>query len=140
MRGMDAPTPTPLNKLVASEIRAWLGRRQLTGRQLAAKLGASQTWTATRLRGEQEITLTDLERIAAALGVEVATLLPAPARKDGSHMAYSPASVAEGPRSGHLVVASAHPIGHTPPDPPPHHRATGPRSRRAIWRHDVVTS
>lgn len=68
---------TSPNQLVASEIRAWLGRKRITGRQLAAMIGASQTWTATRLRGEQEISVNDLARIAAALDVELHDLLPA---------------------------------------------------------------
>ena len=73
-----ATSTNTLSELVASEIRAWLGRRRLTGRQLAAKMGTSQTWTATRLRGEQEISLGDLQRFAEALDVPITALLPTP--------------------------------------------------------------
>jgi transcriptional regulator with XRE-family HTH domain len=107
-------TTTSLNELVASEIRAWLGRRRLTGRQLAAKIGASQTWTATRLRGEQEITLNDLERIADALDVEIAALLPSTVNKT-----YSPPPVrTTGPRSQRVLLAPGHALERHPNDRP----------------------
>lgn len=68
-------TPT-LNDRVASEIRAWIGRRQTTGRKVAAKIGKSQTWVSTRTRGETEIAVNDLQLFAQALDVEVSALLP----------------------------------------------------------------
>jgi transcriptional regulator with XRE-family HTH domain len=67
-----------LSERVAEEIRAMLGRRRMSGRQLATKLGVSQTWMSTRLTGTTPIDLNDLERIAAILDVEVAELLPIP--------------------------------------------------------------
>src|SRR5690606_22411610 len=134
-----------MNRLVASEIRAWLGRRQITGRQLAAKLGASQTWTATRLRGEQAITVDDLARIADALDVEVTDLLPRPAYRDGrrtgeggimwpsSHAPATPAT------AGHLAhgVSTVRPRipaqpagGHHGESPPSGHRVDTRRTAR----------
>lgn len=65
-----------LSEAVAEEIRALLARRRMSGRQLAALLDVSQTWMSTRLKGTTPIDLNELSRIAAALNVEVAELLP----------------------------------------------------------------
>jgi DNA-binding Xre family transcriptional regulator len=66
-----------LSERVAEEIRAMLGRQRMSGRQLASKLGVSQTWMSTRLAGTTPIDLNDLERIAGILDVDVFELLPA---------------------------------------------------------------
>lgn len=65
-----------LSEAVAEEIRVLLVRRRMSGRQLAAMLNVSQTWMSTRLNGTTPIDLNDLERIAAALGVDVMDLFP----------------------------------------------------------------
>jgi transcriptional regulator with XRE-family HTH domain len=65
-----------LSERVAEEIRAMLGRKRMSGRQLATKLGVSQTWMSTRLSGTTPIDLNDLEKIARVLDVEVTDLLP----------------------------------------------------------------
>lgn len=65
-----------LSARVAEEIRVAMTRRRISGRQLAAKLGMSQTWLASRLNGVTPIDLNDLERIADILNVEVTDLLP----------------------------------------------------------------
>lgn len=65
-----------LSDYVAGEIRATLARHRKSGRQLAAQLGASQTWVSSRLSGGTPIDLNDLARIAEALGVHIADLLP----------------------------------------------------------------
>jgi transcriptional regulator with XRE-family HTH domain len=65
-----------LSERVAEEIRAALARRRMSGRQLAAALGVSQTWMSTRLNGVTPIDLNDLERIAGVINVEVSDLLP----------------------------------------------------------------
>lgn len=75
---MDAPT---LSVRVAEEVRAWMGRRRMTGATLAAALGVSAAWVSYRLRGKQEIGLDDLQRIAMALDVSVADLLPTDIRE-----------------------------------------------------------
>lgn len=67
-----------LSARVAEEIRAALARRRMSGRQLANTLGVSQTWMSSRLSGSTPIDLNDLERISAAMGIEVADLLPRP--------------------------------------------------------------
>jgi transcriptional regulator with XRE-family HTH domain len=65
-----------LSAQVAEEIRAMLARRRVSGRELARRLAVSSPWVSNRLTGHQEIGLNDLERIADALDVEVAELLP----------------------------------------------------------------
>lgn len=136
---------TTLNDLVASEIRAWMGRRRLTGRQLALAVDASQTWMATRLRGETEISLNDLERIAQALDVQVAALLPQAADRPRGvdRIAYPAQPERSAPRATRLLLAAPHatPVG-TPGRadiPEPGADRSGVR-RPAIraWRHEGV--
>lgn len=67
---------TPLSEQVAEEIRGWMGKRRISGAQVARLLGVSQMWVSDRLRGATPINLNDLERIATALDVAVADLLP----------------------------------------------------------------
>ncbi len=69
-------TDGPLTELVASEIRAWMGREEITRRELARRLHTTHTWVTTRIRGEVPIDLNDLQRIAEALGVPWMELLP----------------------------------------------------------------
>lgn len=54
-----------------------LARKNKSQRSLADDLGVSVPWLNYRLTCTQEITLNDAERIATALGVPVAELLPA---------------------------------------------------------------
>jgi len=73
---MTAPVATRLTDRAAAEVRAELGRQGLTALQLAERLGVSRSWTSYRLTGQQTIDLDDIERIAQALDVPVAQLLP----------------------------------------------------------------
>lgn len=54
-----------------------LARQRKTQRALADELGVSAPWVNYRLTGVQEIGLNDLERMAQALGVSLAELIPA---------------------------------------------------------------
>lgn len=65
-----------LSDLVAEEIRALMGRRRISGAELARRLGVSQMWVSYRLNGKQAIDLNDLARIARVLRVEPSDLLP----------------------------------------------------------------
>lgn len=67
---------TLLSLQVAEEIRAWMGRRRISGAQLARRLGVSGAWISYRLTGTQPIDLNDLQRIAAALEVDYLDLMP----------------------------------------------------------------
>jgi transcriptional regulator with XRE-family HTH domain len=72
----QAASPVGLTAYVAAEIRAYLGRHSLSKRELAKRLGVAESWVGMRLNQRQEISLTDVERIAVALNVEPATFLP----------------------------------------------------------------
>lgn len=73
-------TQTPLTELVASEVRALMGRQDVNKSELARRLETTHTWVSTRVRGEVPIDLNDLQRIADALSVTVADLLPSTIR------------------------------------------------------------
>jgi transcriptional regulator with XRE-family HTH domain len=75
----DRVPPTSLSALVAEEIRVALTRKRRTQRALAEDLGVSAMWVSDRLNCETEISLTDLERIAAALDMQIGDLIPAAA-------------------------------------------------------------
>lgn len=70
-----------LNSQVASEIRAMMARRGISGMRLARILGVSQPWVSTRLVGATAITINDVERIAEALGVRALDLFPRAAER-----------------------------------------------------------
>ncbi len=60
-----------LVEIAAREVRAEMGRRQTTRAQLADILGLSGTQTGKRLGGAIEFRLSELEKIAVALGMTV---------------------------------------------------------------------
>jgi DNA-binding Xre family transcriptional regulator len=96
---LNASEPSPrLTEQVAEEIRALLARRRMSGRELARQLSASPSWVNFRLTGAQPISLDDLERFAAVLGVEVSDLLPRP--NEGR-------VVATGGTAGHAPIHSS---------------------------------
>lgn len=65
---------------VAARVRAEMASQQRKAQSLAADLRVSEMWVSRRLRGQIEISLSDLERIADALGVPVEQFLPTPER------------------------------------------------------------
>jgi transcriptional regulator with XRE-family HTH domain len=65
-----------LNELSRGAISAELTRQGLSQRALARKLGWSQQYLWRRLAGTFPLSTTDLEDVAAALGVPVTKLLP----------------------------------------------------------------
>jgi len=69
-------TPT-LSQAVVAEIRAEMGRQQKSGRAVAEAMGVSHIYLSRRLTGKVPLTLTDVDRIARALGVPAAKFLPA---------------------------------------------------------------
>lgn len=72
-------TVTPMRQQVAEEIRALLARRRISASELARRLGVNQPYISRRLTGETAADVDDLQRIADALGVAVADLLPSSA-------------------------------------------------------------
>jgi transcriptional regulator with XRE-family HTH domain len=65
-----------LNDQVAEEIRSWMGRRRMSQAALGRALNENEMWVSRRLRGLQDLTLTDMQRIATALGVTPIDLIP----------------------------------------------------------------
>lgn len=71
---------SPSSETVAAEVRAELGRQQLSATELAARLGVTPMWLSRRLRGLTALTIDDTVRIAEALDVDPCRFLaPAPA-------------------------------------------------------------
>lgn len=64
----------------AEEIRVALARQRRTQQWLAAEIHMSGPSLSRRLRGLRAFRLDELERIAVALGVTLADLLPEPER------------------------------------------------------------
>lgn len=61
---------------MAREIRAELGRQQLSNRRLAERLGVSYMWVSRRLSmGDVDLTFEDTQAIATALNVPIRQLL-----------------------------------------------------------------
>ncbi len=65
-----------LSDRVAAEIRAEMARKQISGRELARRLGRSANWVSLKVSGSQRLDLDDLAIIATALGVTVVDLFP----------------------------------------------------------------
>lgn len=68
-----------LSGRVAEEIRVLMLRKNITQRQLASELGMSVAALSYRLTGTQQLGVNEVEKIAGALGVDVADLMPVPA-------------------------------------------------------------
>lgn len=70
-----------LSRGVAEEIGVLLIRRRIKAFELAAKVGLSQSAMSRRMVGDQPFDLDELAKIADVLGVTIADLLPASARR-----------------------------------------------------------
>jgi transcriptional regulator with XRE-family HTH domain len=77
----DAAVSADLTDLVAAEIRALMGRRNINRAELARRLNVEDSWVGKRLNGRTEIGVNDLPRIAEALGVGIVDLLPRSERR-----------------------------------------------------------
>lgn len=75
MSTLHVVPPARLRDLVAAEVRAEMGRQQVTQVQLSRAIGMSQQSLSERLRGKTPFTTDDLDTIADALGVHPAVLL-----------------------------------------------------------------
>jgi transcriptional regulator with XRE-family HTH domain len=62
----------------AANIRAELARRRISQTALAAHLGVSQSWVASRLQGRTPFDVNELHAVAKFLGVPPSALLPDP--------------------------------------------------------------
>lgn len=126
-----------LSERVADAIRARLAYRRRrgttpsSGKELAAIIGLSQSGMSARLTGATPIDLNDLEKIAAALGVEIGELLPRPALSDERGNKLRSGHATNRPRSARLL--DRHETSRTPDpaheNPAPTPAGIGPRSR-----------
>lgn len=114
---------------VASEIRARMGRDNVSRAELARRLKVEDSWVGKRLNGRTEIGLSDLQRIARALGVPVIDLLPRSERDavtlkfpQPSPDFYDPLPAAPRHVASRSPMASTYPTGHRPSN-----RPNGPR-------------
>ena len=67
---------TPMRELVAEELRVLLARRRMSASELGRRIGVTQPYISRRLTGEIAFDLDDLQRIADAMEVTIADLLP----------------------------------------------------------------
>lgn len=65
-----------IDERLATEIRVALARQRLSQSDLARALGVSAPYVTRRMRGDLSWTVSELDRIAAWLGLSVADLLP----------------------------------------------------------------
>ena len=65
---------------IAAEIRSAMGRRHISGAQLARATDRSQSYMSKRLRAEVSFTANDVEDICEALDVNLEALLVAAVR------------------------------------------------------------
>lgn len=64
-------------KQLALSIRSRMALRDMTQAELADAIGMSRTALSSRMRGARDFTFSELEAIAAAVGVGLRDLLPA---------------------------------------------------------------
>lgn len=64
-----------LSERTAGEIRAEMGRRQMSGRKLAQKMGRSPNWVSLKTSGASDLNLEDVEKICAALEIDPVDLI-----------------------------------------------------------------
>ena len=69
----------PYRQVVAGEVRAAMGRANVTQQQLAAQIGISPAGLSERLSGQRAFTTDHLYAIAEALGINPLTLFTPPA-------------------------------------------------------------
>jgi transcriptional regulator with XRE-family HTH domain len=72
----DTTTESPPASTVAATLRAELARVGVSGRALAKQLGVHPAWMQRRLSGGVALSVTDLCRVADALDIPVADLMP----------------------------------------------------------------
>jgi transcriptional regulator with XRE-family HTH domain len=87
-RDDDLPD-VPLRERAASEIRAWMGRLRLAQKDVAAQLGISQSQVSARMNGRMEWSLSEIDELAKAWGLDALDLLapiPQPNRPAGREL------------------------------------------------------
>lgn len=70
--------PESFSQTVGATVRAEMARRKITQRQVAEKLGISQTQVSRRLDGTVSFNVDELEAVAQVLGLPVALFVAQP--------------------------------------------------------------
>lgn len=68
------PEPSPLARAFSSHVRVVMADKRVTAQALAEDAGVSRSYLGKRLRDEASFTLTDVEMISRALGMELPKL------------------------------------------------------------------
>lgn len=68
-------TTTPLNEHIAAEIRAELGRANISQAEFAPRIGLTSSSLSRRMNGEIPWNIDELELVAQELGVELGQLM-----------------------------------------------------------------
>ena len=72
---MESDAQIELRQTLSGEVRAWLGRRNVSQAGLARELGLNPSAVSRRLRGDVDFTLWELAQIADWLEISLADLL-----------------------------------------------------------------
>ena len=70
------PADQEYRNAVASEIRAWMGRRGYGREELAERIGVNREWVRRRVNGEVALNTDDLIVLARVLECDMGDLLP----------------------------------------------------------------
>ncbi len=73
----EAPAKT-LTQMVATRIRVAMAVEDIRQSELSRRIGKNEQWLSVRLRGRQEIDMSDLLLFARALNVGIHDLIPTP--------------------------------------------------------------
>ena len=68
------PTPSPLARAFSAHVRIVMARDHVTSVALSEMTGISRTYLGKRLRDELAFTLSDVEAISKALGIDLPKL------------------------------------------------------------------
>ncbi len=79
-----------LRRGIAEEVRALLGRRDMSRSELGRRIGISQSAISRRVGGLEPFDVDELEAVASVLGVGVADLLPSTRVTDTYRAAFVP--------------------------------------------------
>src|SRR5690242_13281623 len=85
-------TASDLNQRIAERVRELRGARALSLDALAGRSGVSRSMISLIERGESSATAVVLEKLAAGLGVPLASLFDAPGAAAGAATSNSPVS------------------------------------------------
>jgi transcriptional regulator with XRE-family HTH domain len=101
MRATTRPDRSTVRSLIAGEVRAELARQQISGVELARRLGGTQSYWQRRISGAHPLDVEDLAALADLLQVPVSKFWVSANRSlsDGSQptlaIAYSPLTLVD---------------------------------------------